>query len=46
MAMGELAKAPQKKRKINRAGQVGARAQAIVKMVKRQKVMRLRFLRP
>jgi hypothetical protein len=46
IAMGELANAPQKKRKINKAGQVGARAQAIVKTVKRQKVTRLRSLRP
>ena len=46
MAIGELAKAPQKKRNISRAGQEGANAQAMVKMEKRAKVTKLRLRRP
>lgn len=46
IAIGELAKAPQKNRKINNAAHVGATAQAIVKMVNKQKVTRLRSRRP
>lgn len=46
IAIGELAKAPQKKRKMSRAGQLGARAQAMVKTVNRPNVAKLRSLRP
>lgn len=46
IAMGELAKAPQKKRKMRKAGQLGDRAHAMVKMAKQTKVERLRIRRP
>lgn len=46
MAIGELANTPVKKRKTSNDGQVEARAHAMVKMVKKQKVVKLRLRRP
>ena len=45
-AMGALAVTPQNKRKTRRAGQLGARAQAMVKTQKTKNVASMRFLRP
>lgn len=46
MAMGELATAPVKNRNTSKAGQFGARAQAMVKIVNTPNVTKVRFLRP
>ena len=46
MAMGEEANTPQKNRKMSSAGQLGAKAHAMVKSVKAVNVTKVRFRRP
>lgn len=46
MAIGEEANTPQKNRKMSRAGQLGAKAHAMVKIVNTVNVAKVRFRRP